>query len=145
MSELEDELVKQIRLAGLPIPTREYKFALPWRRWALDIAFVEDRIAIEVDGGSWVSGAHSSGQGSENDHVKAAVALLLGWAIFRVNNHMVLDGRALYLIKAALGLGHDIRDAAYYLATTRCSACDLTGTRRRQKQRQKAKEKSSED
>jgi len=139
-SELEADLLKQIRDAGLAEPLLQHSFAQGLgRRWKFDLAWTfPGWYAVEIDGGNWGKGAHGSGQGSENDAVKAAVATLLGWEVYRVNNHMIQDGRALMLIRCFLGGSHD--DAAKLLCEQKCRRCDLTKTRRRQKARQKARE-----
>jgi len=40
--------------AGLPAPTPEYRFHAT-RRWRFDYAFVQQKIAVEVEGGVWAN------------------------------------------------------------------------------------------
>lgn len=101
MSELEDTLVFHLRAAGLPQPVREYVFAPP-RRWRYDFAWPEHRLAVEVEGGSWVGGRHVRPKAFEADCEKYAEATLLGWRVLRVTGAMVEDGRALALVQRAL-------------------------------------------
>ena len=59
-------------------------------------------LAVEIDGGTWVSGRHTRGAGFERDCEKLNTAVLLGWRVLRFTTGMVLDGRALETILAAL-------------------------------------------
>ena len=82
-------------------PDREVRFAPP-RRWRFDVAWPDIRLAVEIDGGTWVSGRHTRGAGFERDCEKLNTAVLLGWRVLRFTTGMVLDGRALETILAAL-------------------------------------------
>jgi len=140
-SELEAALLKQIRDAGLAEPLLQHRFAQGLgRQWRFDLSWTfPGWYAVEIDGGAWsVKGAHGSGQGSENDAVKLAVATLLGWEVYRVNGHMIEDGRALTLIRSFLHGDHD--QAAQTLCEQKCRKCDLSRRTRNQKARQKARE-----
>lgn len=94
-------LMFQCRAAGLPMPDREVVFA-PGRRWRFDLAWPDRRLAVEVDGGTWVGGRHTSGAGFEADCEKLNEALCLGWAVLRVTPRHVDDGRALAWVTRAL-------------------------------------------
>ena len=77
MSHLADLFALQLRAAGIEGYVREIKFH-PARRWRFDFAWEAERIAVEVDGGQWLSGTgHNSGVGRERDCEKDAEALLL--------------------------------------------------------------------
>lgn len=67
---------------GLPVPVREHRFAEP-RLWRFDYAWIERRIAMEVDGGVWdfAPGRHSRRQGYINDQRKRNAAQLRGWIV----------------------------------------------------------------
>lgn len=99
----EADLERQIVEAGLGRPVREWRFHPP-RRWRFDLAFVLEKLAIEVDGGTWkgAAGRHTSGAGYERDCEKQNTAALDGWVILRFTTAMVKDGRALETIRAAL-------------------------------------------
>lgn len=92
-TELEDTLAKQIHLAGLPAPVREYRFLLA-RKYRFDFAWPLLRIAVEVEGGVWNQGRHLRPAGFEADAEKYAEAVLDGWRVLRVTGDMVKDGRA---------------------------------------------------
>jgi hypothetical protein len=69
--------------AGLPEPVAEYRFD-PTRRWRFDFAFVESRLALEVEGGAWSSGRHTRGSGFVADIEKYNAATLAHWRVLRV-------------------------------------------------------------
>ena len=77
---------------GLPKPVREFQFAPP-RKWRFDFAFLDDMVALEIDGGAWCSGRHTRGAGFEADCEKLAEAACLGWTVIRCTPKMVSDGR----------------------------------------------------
>ncbi len=96
----EGVLAHECRAVGLPEPTFEHRFAPP-RRWRFDLAWPDEHIAVEIEGGTWVYGRHSRPAGYEADCEKYAEAALAGWLVLRVTGHMVNDGRALRLIERA--------------------------------------------
>ena len=104
MSELEEALVMWLQTSSVPAPVREHAFH-PTRKWRFDFAWVDQQIAVEVEGGSWVGGAHNRGQGFEKDCEKYAEAAIAGWRVLRVTTDMVEDGRAIQYIERALGVG----------------------------------------
>lgn len=60
----------------------EYVFAPP-RRWRLDYAIPSLHIALEVEGGVWTGGRHTSSAGFLKDMEKYNRAALLGWSVLR--------------------------------------------------------------
>lgn len=91
----------QCRLAALPEPETEVRFAPP-RRWRFDYCWPRCKLALEVDGGGWINGRHSRGSGIEKDAEKQNAAVRLGYRILRATPAMVADGRALQAIEAVL-------------------------------------------
>lgn len=79
---------------GLPVPVCELPFH-PTRRWRFDVAWIDDKVAIEIEGGAYVGGRHTRGRGYEQDLEKYAAALLLGWRVLRVLPKHVTNGRAI--------------------------------------------------
>lgn len=75
----------------------EFQFD-PDRRWRFDMAFPEHKIAIEIEGGTWVSGRHSRGTGMEKDMEKYAVATSRGWSIMRFSTSMLVNNDYLALL-----------------------------------------------
>jgi very-short-patch-repair endonuclease len=87
-SELELLLEAQILTAGLPQPIKEYVFH-PTRKWRTDFAYPDIKLAIEVEGGSWSGGRHTTGTGFEKDCEKYNEAAILGWTVIRVTSKMI--------------------------------------------------------
>lgn len=110
-----EELVFQVKAAGLREPEREYRFH-DKRRWRFDLAFptrvitcyptpVAERtegVAVEVDGGVYVQGRHSRGKGIEADMEKIATAMTMGWRVLRVTPRHIREGKALQWLEALL-------------------------------------------
>jgi very-short-patch-repair endonuclease len=97
-------LQAQCKYAGLPVPQREYRFdeSIGRRRWRFDFAFLEQRVAVEVDGGVWTGGRHVRGVGYRRDVEKMAEAMCQGWIVLRVMPEHVNDGRAVNWIERIL-------------------------------------------
>lgn len=70
----------------LPTPKREYKFH-PERRWRFDFAFVEQRLAVECDGGQWVAGGGR--HNGDPDREKLNQAAILGWRVLRFSTRQI--------------------------------------------------------
>lgn len=87
---------EQCRLAGLPIPVREYTFH-PTRKWRFDHVFLDAKLAVEVEGGVFLKegSRHSRGAGFRKDCIKYAEGLILGWRVLRVLPEHIIDGTAL--------------------------------------------------
>ena len=83
----------QSKLLGLPTPEREYKFH-PKRRWRLDFAWPSLMLAVEIEGGVWSGGRHTSGVGFTSDCEKYNEAVCLGWRVLRVTGSQVKDLQA---------------------------------------------------
>jgi len=77
------QVVEQIcEVIGLPMPVKEYRFH-PHRRWRFDYAWPEYKVAIEIEGGSWIYGRHNRAKGFVNDMEKYNEAVMLGWRVLR--------------------------------------------------------------
>lgn len=82
---------------GLKV-VKEYKFH-PTRRWRADYAILEHKIIIEVEGGVWTGGRHTSGVGFTKDMEKYNNATALGWSIIRVTPKTLVSGDTIGFIK----------------------------------------------
>jgi very-short-patch-repair endonuclease len=103
MSDAEEAFAFHLRVAahaGVPKPEREYRFH-PSRRWRFDFAWPAQKLAVEIEGGTFSGGRHTRGSGFEADAEKYAEAVLAGWRVLRVSTAMVTDGRALRLVERA--------------------------------------------
>jgi very-short-patch-repair endonuclease len=101
MSELEQELLFHIKALKIKRPVEEYTFAKP-RRWRFDFAWVDEKIAVECEGGIWSRGRHVRPTGFINDCDKYNTATLLGWRVFRFTASHIARGDAVEMIRKAL-------------------------------------------
>lgn len=77
-SPLERKAVRLIVEARLPVPEREYP--LPWDpRRRFDLAYPEQRVAIELDGRRW----HDTREAFESDRRRDREAVRHGWVVLR--------------------------------------------------------------
>ncbi len=108
MSKLADRFLMQLVAGGLPRPEQEYHFAphvngKPVRRWRFDFAWPADRVAVEIQGGTWVGGRHGSGVGIEQDAEKLNAAIAIGWRVALVTSKMIASGAGLVIVRILLG------------------------------------------
>ena len=101
MSQLENELLFQIRAFHLPEPEREAKLA-PGREFRTDFYDPPYKLALEVEGGSWSHGAHTRGARFESDCLKYDRIALEGITLLRFTADMVHSGLALAFIEDAI-------------------------------------------
>ena len=95
---------QQLMAYEVPPYVKEHRFNPP-RLWRFDYAWPDLRLAVEIEGGVWVSGRHTRGVGFRNDCIKYATASLLGWTVMRFTSDMVEDGTAIgFLDKLLLAL-----------------------------------------
>lgn len=83
---------------GWETPVPEYRFAPP-RRWRFDWAFIESRIAVEIEGGAWTRGRHTRGAGFIKDIEKYNAATVLGWRVLRCTPKQFEGGDVFALIE----------------------------------------------
>ena len=106
MSNLEELLAYQIRIAKLPEPKREYQ-AIKGRKFKFDFAWPLpgwSALLVEVQGGTFARGkmGHSTGMGQHRDMEKGNLAVLQGWRVLCFDEKMIRSGEALKTIQAAL-------------------------------------------
>jgi hypothetical protein len=83
------------------MPLIEHKFH-PTRKWRFDYAWEDYRIALEVEGGVWVGGRHTSGAGFVKDMEKYNEAACLGWRIIRCQPRELCSIKTVDNIKRAM-------------------------------------------
>lgn len=82
----------------LPIPVKEYKFH-PTRKWRLDWAFVDAKLAVEQEGGIWSQGRHTRGSGFVADMAKYNALAIEGWSLLRFTPRQIITGECYAVIK----------------------------------------------
>lgn len=98
-------LLYNLRTERLPEPATEHVFH-PKRKWRFDAAYVEEKVAVEIEGGTgWKRdepSRHLTPSGFAGDVEKYNAAAILGWAVLRFTPTMLRDGTAIETIKRAL-------------------------------------------
>ena len=92
----------ECRYADLPEPQPEYRFH-GVRRWRVDYAWPEYKLALEVEGGHAIGGRHTSVSGFLADMEKYNELAVMGWRIIRVTPRQIKTGEALTWAIRALG------------------------------------------
>lgn len=80
---------------------REYEFHRE-RHWKLDFAFLNAKLAVEIEGGIGLIGRHQRPQGFIEDMYKYNALTLCGWRLLRFSTKMVMKGEAIAVILEAL-------------------------------------------
>ncbi len=104
----------------------EYRFH-PTRAWRFDVAFVPERLAIELQGGVWSGGRHTRGRGYEQDIEKHNAAVAAGWRVlYFTSSHLHSDpagciGQVVALLASWPNHGN-------HHARSRASPCSISST-----------------
>jgi very-short-patch-repair endonuclease len=101
MTAPEELFSLHVRAAKLPEPVREYKF-LSDRKFRADFAWIEQKLIVEIDGGTWRVGGHSSGAGIRRDYERDVLAMLAGWRVLRFTTCQVKSGFAIDSVERML-------------------------------------------
>ena len=86
---------------GLPEPIPEYRFAAP-RRWRMDYAWLDAKVALEVQGGIWTRGRHSRPAALLKEWEKLNTAASMGWRFLYCQPADLLKPETINAIRAAL-------------------------------------------
>ena len=100
-SALEDTFAFQLTAAGLTGYVREY-VAIPGRKFRFDFAFIEERLLIEINGGTFNGGAHGRGVGIARDYEKFRLGQDCGWKVYPFDTKEVKNGDALVAVEKYL-------------------------------------------
>lgn len=104
-SALEDLFAFQLDAVGLTGYVREF-LAIPGRKFRFDFAFVyQHRLLIEINGGTWVKGGHSSGAGIARDYEKGNLAVQHCFRLLQFDGKMVKSGEALRITEQIIKQG----------------------------------------
>ena len=68
---------------------------IPKRRFRFDFLLAQFALVIEVEGGTWSGGRHTTGAGFKSDCFKYNAALELGYRVLRYTTDMVTRGEAI--------------------------------------------------
>jgi hypothetical protein len=107
-----DDSASRFRLlcqaSGLPMPVTEHVFH-PTRKWRWDFAWPEEMLALEVDGGNFVQGAHVRGARILLTHEKLNAAAVLGWRILYCVPRNLCTEEMIATLKSLLDAGQPSR------------------------------------
>lgn len=92
LSEGEETFAMHCQAENLR-PEREWQFSK--RKFRFDFAWPTHKLAVEIEGGIWRGGRHSTGTGFTNDCIKYNLATKEGWRVLRYSTEMVVDGTAI--------------------------------------------------
>lgn len=76
----------------------EYRFH-PNREWQTDYAWPDHRLAVEIEGGSWIYGRHNRATGFQDDMDKYNALAILGWYLLRFTPQDTETGKAIDIIE----------------------------------------------
>ena len=97
-----EDIVKSVMISeGIPEPVFELKFH-PTRRWRFDLAWPDQKLALEVNGGDWAGGAHVRPAALTGDYEKRTAAAMMGWRIMVCRPNNLLMNDMIQNIKTAL-------------------------------------------
>jgi very-short-patch-repair endonuclease len=91
-SDLEIEFLYHIQDLELGELIREYRFN-PDRRWRSDFCYPDFKLLVEIEGGTWIRGAHTRAARYSKDCEKYNWAAIHGWKVLRFTSDMVKSGR----------------------------------------------------
>lgn len=97
MSNGESTLEFQLKAYKIEY-VREYRFH-PERRWRADFYLPQHNVLVEIEGGTWVNGAHNRPKHYESDCIKYNAATLAGYRVLRYTTDMVKSGAAIEQIR----------------------------------------------
>lgn len=92
----------------LPKPTLQLHFH-PSRKWRFDFSWEPEKIAVEIQGGSFTGGGHNRPLQQAKDYEKQREAVRLGWRVLPFNTLDLKDPVAcVEFVAALLTNAHDI-------------------------------------
>ncbi|MEY3341214.1 MAG: hypothetical protein RLZZ269_1125 [Actinomycetota bacterium] len=93
-SDLEHRVLEAIRLGGVRTPKLQHNLECPDGRLVrLDFAWLDERVALEVDHSFWHAGSAESRKDKSRDRQLA----LMGWLTVRLTEDDVRDGVAIVI------------------------------------------------
>ena len=87
---------------GLPKPVFEHRFH-PVRRWRFDVAFLDSKVALEIQGGIFTHGRHVRGAALLKEWEKLNTAAGIGWRVLFCQPKDVCSSETIRFLKMAIG------------------------------------------
>lgn len=98
-----DILLTWLEQLEFPKPVTEFRFH-PERKWRFDIAWPDQKIALEIEGGVWIQGRHVRGKGYLSDLDKYNSASVLGWMVIRIDTSRIYTNMIVDMLQIAFTL-----------------------------------------
>ena len=89
---LAAQLAAKLRPKGIVFVRQAH--VMHGRQYRADFVIYSHRLAVEVDGGTWLPYSHHGRAGYDADRERDADLLIAGWRVLRVTPKQVMDGRA---------------------------------------------------
>ena len=97
--------IRLIEMRGMPHPDLELEFAKDIKRkWRFDLAWTEQMVALEIEGGLWNYGRHNRPVGMIKDMEKYNEAASRGWLVLRFPVEKLMSQETMDTIKRTLEL-----------------------------------------
>ena len=77
----------------LPRPVMQHRFCHA-RKWRFDFCWPDEKLAVEIQGGSFVNGGHNRAGQQQKDYEKQRAAVRLGWRVLPFNTIDLKDPEA---------------------------------------------------
>lgn len=81
-SDLELSALRTIISAGLPLPVQQHRVSIHGRRYRIDLAYPELKIAIELVGWKW----HGGREAFDDDKARSADLVSIGWRVVEITS-----------------------------------------------------------
>ena len=85
----------------IPSPQQEFKF-MDKRKFRFDFAWIDERLAVEIEGGVWIQGRHTRGSGYVKDMEKYNLAAEAGWRVLRFTPQQIKKEETYKIIQNCL-------------------------------------------
>lgn len=87
-----------LKTIGLPSFEREYRFST-LRKWQIDFAWPDYKLAVEIEGGAWIQGRHNRAKSFLLDIEKYNTLALHGFWLLRFTPQQIETGEAVRVIE----------------------------------------------
>ena len=85
----------------IPTPHQEVKF-MDKRKFRFDFAWIDEKLAVEIEGGVWIQGRHTRGSGYVKDMEKYNLAAEAGWRVLRFTPQQIKEEETYRIIQNCL-------------------------------------------